>query len=100
MDFRREDLYQRRAQSDAGEAKRIPAARAFDDDDFEIDKGLVLEPCHGHSPGHVVLNVDSGGAKGVFIGDVIHHPMQILFPHLSCRADFDMDASRKVHVRA
>lgn len=65
------------------------------DDDFEIDKGLVLEPCHGHSPGHVVLNVDSGGQKGVFIGDVIHHPMQILFPHLSCRADFDMDASRK-----
>ena len=63
-------------------------------DDFEIDKGLVLEGCHGHSPGHVVLNVDSGGQKGVFIGDVIHHPMQILFPHLSCRADFDMDASR------
>jgi glyoxylase-like metal-dependent hydrolase (beta-lactamase superfamily II) len=64
------------------------------DDHFEIDKGLTLEPCHGHSPGHVVLNVDSGGQKGVFIGDVIHHPMQILFPHLSCRADFDMDASR------
>jgi glyoxylase-like metal-dependent hydrolase (beta-lactamase superfamily II) len=64
------------------------------DDTHEIDKGLVLEPCHGHSPGHVVLNVDSGGQKGVFIGDVIHHPMQVLFPQLSCRADFDMDASR------
>ncbi|MGE0699119.1 MAG: MBL fold metallo-hydrolase [Hyphomicrobiaceae bacterium] len=63
-------------------------------DDYELDKGLSLEPCHGHSPGHVVVNVASGGAKGVFIGDVIHHPMQVLFPHLSCRADFDMDASR------
>jgi hypothetical protein len=24
----------------------------------------------------------------------IHHPMQVLYPDLSCRADFDMDASR------
>jgi glyoxylase-like metal-dependent hydrolase (beta-lactamase superfamily II) len=63
-------------------------------DDFELDKGIWLEPCHGHSPGHVVVNVDAGGKKGVFIGDVIHHPMQLLFPDLSCRADFDMDASR------
>lgn len=64
------------------------------DDDFELDKGISFEPCHGHSPGHIVVNVASGGKKGVFIGDVIHHPMQLLFPDLSCRADFDMDASR------
>ena len=63
-------------------------------DDYELDHGISLEPCHGHSPGHVVVNVAAGGQKGVFIGDVIHHPMQILFPSLSCRADFDMDASR------
>ncbi|MEZ5816520.1 MAG: MBL fold metallo-hydrolase [Hyphomicrobiaceae bacterium] len=63
-------------------------------DDYELDHGISLEPCHGHSPGHVVVNVSSGDQKGVFIGDVIHHPMQILYPDLSCRADFDMDASR------
>ena len=53
-----------------------------------------IEPCHGHSPGHVVVNVASGGKKGVFIGDVIHHPMQLLYPGSLVRADFDMDASR------
>jgi len=63
-------------------------------DDFELDHGISFEPCHGHSPGHVVLNVASGGKKGVFIGDVVHHPMQLMFPELSTRADFDMDASR------
>ena len=63
-------------------------------DDFELDKGIRLEPCHGHSPGHVVVNVETGGKRGVFIGDVIHHPMQLLYPDLSCRADFDMEASR------
>ena len=49
-------------------------------DDYELDKGISLEPCHGHSPGHVVINVASGGKKGVFIGDVIHHPIQLLHP--------------------
>jgi glyoxylase-like metal-dependent hydrolase (beta-lactamase superfamily II) len=63
-------------------------------DDFELDTGVSLEPCHGHTPGHVVVNVASGGRKGVFIGDVVHHPMQLLFPELSSRADGDMNASR------
>jgi len=63
-------------------------------DDFELDAGVSLEPCHGHTPGHVVVNVASGGRKGVFIGDVVHHPMQLLFPELSSRADGDMNASR------
>ena len=63
-------------------------------DDYELDKGLWLEPCHGHSAGHVVLNVTSAGQRAAFIGDVIHHPMQVLYPDLSCRADLDMNVSR------
>jgi glyoxylase-like metal-dependent hydrolase (beta-lactamase superfamily II) len=64
------------------------------DDDFELDTGISLEPCHGHTPGHVVVNVASNGERGVFIGDAIHHPMQLMFPDLSSRADTDMNASR------
>jgi glyoxylase-like metal-dependent hydrolase (beta-lactamase superfamily II) len=63
-------------------------------DDFELDTGISLEPCHGHTPGHVVVNVASNGRRGVFIGDAIHHPMQLLFPDVSTRADLDMNASR------
>ena len=63
-------------------------------DDFELDHGISLEPCHGHSPGHVVINAASNDKKGVFIGDAIHHPIQLLFPDLSTRADSDMDAAR------
>ena len=63
-------------------------------DDFEIDTGIALEACHGHTPGHVVLNVASAGKKGVFIGDALHHPIQLLYPELSTRADSDMDLSR------
>ncbi len=63
-------------------------------DDFELDHGISLEPCHGHTPGHVVVNVSAGEQRGVFIGDAIHHPIQLLFPDLSTRADSDQDASR------
>ena len=63
-------------------------------DDFELDRGISFEPCAGHSPGHVVLNLESNGRRGVVIGDVVHHPMQLMFPELSTRADFDMNASR------
>ncbi len=63
-------------------------------DDFEIDHGVSIEPCHGHTPGHVIMNVTSNDRRGVFIGDAIHHPLQLLFPNLSTRADSDMDLSR------
>lgn len=63
-------------------------------DDFELDHGIALEPCHGHTPGNVVINLASGGERGVVIGDALHHPIQLLFPDLSSRADTDQDASR------
>ena len=63
-------------------------------DDFELDRGVSLEACHGHTPGHVVINVESDGKRGVLIGDAIHHPMQVMFPELSTRVDFDPNMSR------
>ena len=63
-------------------------------DDFELDHGISLEPCPGHTPGHVIMNVKSNDKAGVLIGDAIHHPMQIMFPDLSTRADSDMDVAR------
>lgn len=64
-------------------------------DDFELEKGLWLEPCPGHTPGLVLINVEGGGQRGVFTGDAIHHQLQLLHPHLSCRADTDMAQSAR-----
>ena len=61
-----------------------PTRRCWSPTTSSSRRGSPIEPCHGHSPGHVVINVASGGTKGVFIGDIIHHPMQLLFPDLSC----------------
>ena len=65
------------------------------EDDHEIDNGIWLEPCHGHSPGHVIVNLASGDAKGAMTGDVIHHRVQLVYPELSTIADTDQSLSRR-----
>lgn len=65
------------------------------DDSFEFDTGAWLEPCSGHTPGQVVMNVSSGGKSGVVTGDVIHHRIQLAEPQLTTLADTDREAARR-----
>lgn len=67
-------------------------------DDYELETGIVLEPCFGHSAGHVVVNIASGGARGVVTGDVIHHQVQLRFPEMSTKADTDRDRARQTRT--
>ncbi len=55
-------------------------------DDHQIQDGLWFEPAPGHTPGSVVVNLQSGDAKAVLSGDVIHHPLQLVHPEMSSRA--------------
>jgi glyoxylase-like metal-dependent hydrolase (beta-lactamase superfamily II) len=68
------------------------------DDDYDLDGGITLEPCHGHSAGHVVVNIASQGAKGVVTGDVIHHQIQLRFPTMSTVADTDRNLARQTRT--
>jgi glyoxylase-like metal-dependent hydrolase (beta-lactamase superfamily II) len=56
------------------------------DADHQIDDGLWFEPAPGHTPGNVVVNLQSQGARGVLTGDVMHHPLQLVRPEWSSRA--------------
>jgi glyoxylase-like metal-dependent hydrolase (beta-lactamase superfamily II) len=67
-------------------------------DDHAFDDGVTLEPCFGHSPGHVVVNIASQGARGVVTGDVIHHQIQLRFPSMSTKADTDRDLARQTRT--
>jgi glyoxylase-like metal-dependent hydrolase (beta-lactamase superfamily II) len=64
------------------------------EDDYELQKGIWLEPCHGHSPGHVLINLASNGVQGLASGDVIHHKIQLAFPEMSTIADTDRALAR------
>lgn len=45
-----------------------------------IDRNLSIEPAPGHTFGSIVIKLDSKSDKGLFCGDVMHHPIQVLRP--------------------
>jgi len=68
-------------------------------DDFALEDGLWFEGYPGHTPGNVVIHAKSGGERGVFIGDVLHHPLQCLKPEWSTLACTDAALSRTSRTR-
>ncbi|MCT2586493.1 MBL fold metallo-hydrolase [Actinophytocola gossypii] len=45
-----------------------------------IDGNLVLESAPGHTPGSSIVRLSSGSDRAVFVGDLLHSPVQILEP--------------------
>jgi glyoxylase-like metal-dependent hydrolase (beta-lactamase superfamily II) len=50
------------------------------EDAYDVDGALRLEYAPGHTPGSSVLTLRSGGELAVFVGDLLHNPVQILEP--------------------
>lgn len=50
------------------------------DDSFHIDGDLTLELAPGHTPGSSVLALASGTDRAVFVGDMLHTPLQFVEP--------------------
>ncbi|MFE6483077.1 MBL fold metallo-hydrolase [Streptomyces sp. NPDC057757] len=50
------------------------------EDSHRIDAGLRLDTAPGHTPGSSVLTLTSGTDRAVFVGDLLHSPVQILEP--------------------
>ena len=50
-----------------------------------IDAHLHLEAALGHTPGSSAVKLDSGGDRALFVGDLMHTPLQVTYPdHNSC----------------
>ena len=63
----------------------------------EIGDGVWLEPAYGHSPGCCTINAQADGPAGIFWGDVIHHPVQLIRHDLPFA--FDTDGATACEVR-
>lgn len=61
--------------------------------------GIHLVPSHGHTPGHVSVEIRSGGQAALITGDAFHHPCQIARHEWATVADFDRDASTETRLR-
>jgi glyoxylase-like metal-dependent hydrolase (beta-lactamase superfamily II) len=51
--------------------------------DHDVAPGITLTPAAGHTPGNVCVDVRSAGARAVFCGDMVHHPLQLAHPSWS-----------------
>ncbi len=69
------------------------------DDDFALEDGLWFEAAPGHTPGNVVIHARSGDERAVFIGDVLHHQLQLAKPEWSTAACTDRELSRQTRMR-
>jgi glyoxylase-like metal-dependent hydrolase (beta-lactamase superfamily II) len=55
---------------EAGQARIVVVPQA-------ISPSLTIELAPGHTMGHSMLRLDSGGARAYFTGDCFHHPAQV-----------------------
>ena len=67
------------------------------DGEHRVDGRLTLESAPGHTPGSAVLRVASRGERAVFVGDLLHSPVQILHPE--CSSCFCLDPVRAAASR-
>ncbi len=51
------------------------------EDGYRIDETLTIEAAPGHTPGHMIIALSSGGEEALFVGDIMHHPVQVHEPH-------------------
>jgi glyoxylase-like metal-dependent hydrolase (beta-lactamase superfamily II) len=73
------------------------------DTDHALDDEIWLEPTPGHTPGHYAVGLASNGAEAVMCGDLIHSPIQCLYPHWRYRIDTDPvqgNATRRAFLEA
>ena len=65
----------------------------------EVVPGIRVLPSPGHTPGHVHVRVDHGGAAAAILGDVVVHPEQLASPRLVYVSDGDAEAAAETRIR-
>lgn len=63
----------------------------------EVTDEIRLVPAPGHTPGNVYVEVRSAGKRALFVGDMVHHALQLAFPGWS--TDFCIDYSHAAEAR-
>jgi len=64
-------------------------------DEAAIGDHVRLLPTPGHTPGHSAFRLGKTRDDAVFSGDLVHSPLQALYPEMSMRFDVDQAAAAK-----
>ncbi len=73
---------------DAGAAQLV-------DSTHRITSEVWLEPTPGHTPGHHSVRISSRGQEAVITGDLMHHPVQCMYPEWDDGFDTDGAQAKK-----
>jgi glyoxylase-like metal-dependent hydrolase (beta-lactamase superfamily II) len=65
--------------------------------DYQIGDHVRIVPTPGHTPGHIAVAMGRGKDDAVFSGDLMHSPLQTLYPELSIK--FDVDPAKAATTR-
>ncbi|MGI4813070.1 MAG: MBL fold metallo-hydrolase [Janthinobacterium lividum] len=77
---------------DAGLMRMVEMdALVFDDGTLRIS----FEPAPGHTPGSVHIVLRSGGQEAILSADSIHHPLEVIAPHVGPYFDIDSALAQK-----
>lgn len=68
------------------------------DSDAEIVPGLSLRPAPGHSPGMVVVSLETGEGEVLFLADAVHHPLQLGDDSIVCNFCEDPKQARTTRL--
>lgn len=71
----------------------------FVDDGYALDDVLTVERAPGHTVGNIKIRLNSEGQQGMFSGDVIHHPVQLVQPELCSVFDEDQGVALQTRLR-
>lgn len=64
----------------------------------EVAGCLEVVPLPGHTPGHIGFKLSSKGGQGIFAGDVMHHPIQVVRPESNSAFCMLPDVARRNRV--
>ena len=63
--------------------------------DHQVGDHVRILPTPGHTPGHVAITMGRGKDDAVFSGDLMHSPIQTLYPEMSVKFDVDQETAAK-----
>ncbi|MDH3684216.1 MAG: MBL fold metallo-hydrolase [Acidimicrobiia bacterium] len=69
----------------------------WEGNDCQVDDSMRLELSPGHTPGHNIAWLESGGERALFSGDAMHSPVQVLKPEWN--SGFCIDGERSAASR-
>lgn len=67
--------------------------------DEQVAPGISFVPAAGHTPGNVCVDVRSAGARAIFCGDMVHHPLQLAHPSWSTNFCVDKPVAARARER-